>query len=87
MVAVAALGLRPASSRNSVPRPGIVFASRLDSCVSASPLGWSLTRESAGGPQLAGNHPRAVAKDLPVPGNSAATHRRTEGRAGRAWAG
>jgi hypothetical protein len=31
MVAVAALGLLPTSSRNSVPNPGIVFASRLDS--------------------------------------------------------
>ena len=72
MAAVAALGLLPTPSRNSVPRPGIVFASRLDSCLSASPLGWSLTRGSASGPQPAGNHPRAVAKDLPVPGNSAA---------------
>ena len=31
MVAVAAMGLLPTSSRNSVPRPRIVFASRLDS--------------------------------------------------------
>jgi len=31
MVAFAALGLLPTTSRNSVPRPGIVFASRLDS--------------------------------------------------------
>jgi hypothetical protein len=40
MVAVVALGLLATSSRNSVPGPGIVFASRLDSCVSANPLGW-----------------------------------------------
>jgi hypothetical protein len=50
MVAVAAPGLLPTSFRNSVPRQGIVFASRLDSCVSASPLGWSLIRGRAGGP-------------------------------------
>ena len=39
MVAVADPGLLPTSSRNSVPRPGIAFTSRLDSCVSANPLG------------------------------------------------
>jgi len=55
MAVVALLWLLPVAPRNSVPRPGIIFGSRLDASTSANPLGRevaiSLNCPSLGDPQ------------------------------------
>lgn len=51
MAVVAALALLPASSRNSVPRPGILFRLALPPFGSAKPFGWSVPYPSFGSPR------------------------------------